>query len=68
MGKQIKIRLMELGKSQTDLLHAVQKRGYPALYYTQLNTYINGAVVTPQSQAVMQIVCEILDEWENEAR
>ena len=67
MGKQVKVRLAELEKKQKDLLDVVRTKGYPRLQQPQLNAYINGAVTTPQAQAVMQIVGEILDEWENEA-
>lgn len=68
MGKQVKVKLLELEKKQVDLLMELRKRGYPRLQQPQLNAYINGAVTTPQAQAVMQIVDGILDEWENEKR
>lgn len=66
MGKQVKVKLLELEKKQVDLLMELRKRGYPRLQQPQLNAYINGAVTTPQAQAVMRIVDDILDEWENE--
>lgn len=64
MGKEIKVRLMSLGRKQMDLLVEIRKRGYPRLQQPQLNAYINGAVTTPQSLVVMQLVDEILTEWE----
>ena len=68
MGNQVKVKLLELEKKQVDLLKELRKRGYPRLQQPQLSSYINGAVITPQSQAVMRIVDDILDEWENEER
>lgn len=68
MGKQVKVRLAELGKKQVDLLMKLRTMGYPKLQQPQLNAYINGAIVTPQAQAVMHLVDKILDEWENESR
>ena len=68
MGNHVKVRLAELEKKQKDLLEVIRTKGYPRLQQPQLSSYINGAVITPQSQAVMRIVDEILDEWENEER
>lgn len=66
MGNHVKVRLAELEKKQKDLLEVIRTKGYPRLQQPQLNAYINGAVTTPQSQAVMRIVDEILDEWKRQ--
>lgn len=60
---QIKIRLLELGKKQTDLLAEVHKRGYPRLTAGQLSGYINNTIPGPQRDAVIELCHDILDEW-----
>ncbi len=64
----IMIDLMKLGKTQRDLLEELKKRGYPRLYQQQLSAYIRGTVCGPQSEAVIKIVHEIIDNWRNEKR
>lgn len=60
----IKIRLLELGKKQVDLVTEIRKRGYPKLDPTMLSRYIDGRDITPQAKAVLGICEDILDEWE----
>ena len=64
MNKDIKVRLTQLGKKQVDLLEVIRKRGYPKLLSCTLSSYINGHVLGPQSEVVLTIAREILDEWE----
>lgn len=64
----IMIDLMKLGKTQRDLLEELKKRGYPRLYQQQLSAYIRGTVCGPQSEAVIKIVHEIIDQWKDGKR
>ena len=66
MNKDIKVRLMQLGKKQTELLKEIRKKGYPKLLPCALSSYINGHVLGPQAEVVLSIAREILDEWEKE--
>ena len=61
----IKIKLLELGKKQVDLLDEVRKRGYPKLDPATLSKYINAHSITPQAKTVLAICDDILNEWEN---
>lgn len=65
MNKYIKIKLIELGKKQVDLLDEIRKRGYPGLADTQLSRYINSRERTAQAEAVLDICRQIIDDWEN---
>lgn len=67
MGNTTKVRLAMLGKKQVDVLSEVRRRGYANLELSQLNAYINGRNTTPQAKAVMKIVDDVLNEWENKA-
>ena len=64
MENLVKIRLLNLGKKQGDLLKVIRSKGYSNLQPPQLSSYINGANTTPQAQAVMKIVYETLEQWE----
>ena len=66
MENSVKLRLLNLGKKQVDLLKVIRKKGYTNLQPPQLSSYINGANTTPQAKAVMQIVYETLEQWEAE--
>lgn len=66
MENSVKLRLLNLGKKQVDLLKVIRKKGYTNLQPPQLSSYINGANTTPQAQAVMKIVYETLEQWEAE--
>lgn len=63
----IKIKLLELGKKQVDLLDEVRKRGYPKLDPSVLSRYINGREIAPQAKAVLALCEDILSEWEKSA-
>ena len=60
----IKIRLLELGKKQVDLVDELRKHGFPKLGPSLLSRYINGRHVTPQAHSVMDMCDKILTEWE----
>ena len=65
MGKDIKIRLIELGKKQVDLLAEIRESGFPKLYDTQLSKYISGRDKSPQAVAVLKLADDILSRWES---
>lgn len=65
-AKKIKMRLLELDKSQKDLLLAIRAKGYPKLQQPQLNQYINGALTTPLADEVMAVANIVLSEWESQ--
>lgn len=67
MANVVRPRLAELGKTQVELLKEIRKRGFKNLNAQQLSKYANGHEITPQSEAVMEIAFEILDEWENKS-
>lgn len=64
MGKDIKIRLLEMGKKQVDLLEELRENGFPNLYDSQLSKYLSGRDKSPQAIAVLKLVEEILTKWE----
>lgn len=61
-----KIRLLQLGKKQVDLLAILQKNGYPKLGPETLSKIINRHLNTPLAYQVRENVDKILTEWENE--
>lgn len=64
LNKDIKVRLAQLDKKQTDLLDEVRKEGYPRLTQTAFCAYINGRIGGPQAEVVLEIARGILDIWE----
>ena len=64
MPFKIKVRLMELGKKQTDLIPELAKRGIKA-NPTEISQAVNG---TNQQKKIMDIISaanEIVSEWEH---
>lgn len=61
-----KIRLLQLGKKQVDLLNLLQKRGFPSLCPQTLSAAINRRLNTPLACRVRNEVDQILTEWEKE--
>lgn len=61
----IKIKLLELGKRQTDLLDELRRRGWKRLQQTELSTIVNGKLTTPKARSVLAMCDEILADWEN---
>ena len=64
MGKEIKHRLLELGKKQVDLLGELRRRGHERVSPQELSCFISGVVQTPKSTAVLKSVLDILSDWE----
>lgn len=61
-----KIRLIQLGKKQTDLLEELHKRGYRTVNAGCLSRAINNKSIEPLAQRVREMVEDILTEWEAE--
>ena len=65
MAKDIKFKLLRIGKKQVDLLRELRNRGQK-VSPQELSCFISGVVQTPKSEAVLKIARDILDEWEKE--
>lgn len=64
----IKMKLLELGKTQSDLLREIHKRGCETLDASRLSQIIRGIIInTPQSEHVMSLCKDILAEWGEKA-
>lgn len=62
----IKIRLLQLGKTQVDLLRELHKRGYSSMVPATVSSIINKKLNTPQAFEIRGVIDKILDEWEKE--
>lgn len=60
----IKMKLLELGKKQVDLLEELKKRGYNKIYPSELSLMLSGSLTTPKSEGVIDCCYEIINEWE----
>lgn len=65
MPFKIKVRLVELGKKQVDLIPELAKRGIK-VDPTELSYAIRGITQTPKSGKILSSVNEIVSEWERE--
>lgn len=63
MPFKIKVRLVELGKSQVDLIPELAKRGIKA-NSTELSYAIRGISQTPKSEKILSAANEIVSGWE----
>ena len=61
-----KIRLLQLGKKQVDLLAEIHNRGYKQIDPGLLSNIINRRINTPQAFTIRELCDKILDEWEKE--
>lgn len=61
----LKMRLLRLGKTQTELYNEIRRRGYPNLYITSFYSFVAQRVKGPQAEGVMALAEKILEEWEN---
>lgn len=66
MGKSIKIRLIQLGKTNRDLLNELHKIGRNTLDDSMLSRIINGYYNYGMGPEVLQDISDILDKWEAE--
>ena len=65
MRRNIKIRLLELGKTQRWLLEEVQKRGYKTVHEPKFSSIINGVYTAGYSEQVLDLCDAILKEQED---
>lgn len=65
MPFKIKVRLVELGKSQVDLIPELAKKGIKA-NPTELSYAIRGKSQTPKSEKILSAANEIVSGWERE--
>ena len=66
MGIDIKMRLLALGKTQTDLLLVLHEKGFTGIDKSRLSLYIRGIMTNPQQKKALKIIYETLDMWEKE--
>lgn len=59
----IKIRLLQLGMKQVDLLEPLRERGFK-ISSTELNKAINGREAQPKHLEALEAIKKILDEKE----
>lgn len=64
MGKSIKIRLVQLDKSNRDLLDELHKIGRGTLNDSMLSNIINGRYNYGMASDVLDDISRILDQWE----
>lgn len=65
MRHRIKIRLMELGKTQQgDLLNALRERGIVINESRDLGKMLNGVTRTPRAEKIVAMCDEIVTAWE----
>lgn len=62
----IKIRLLQLGKRQTDLLDELHKMGYNEVEAPTLSNSISYRLRTPKGDMVRELCDQILTKWEQE--
>jgi hypothetical protein len=66
-ANSIKMRLLSLGKKQTDLFDELENRGVQIGNFSQLNAYINGRMITGEkAQFVLTNINRVLSDWESE--
>lgn len=61
-----KIRLIQLGKKQVDLLMEIHKRGHNEVTAAEMSNTINYRIQTPKAFLIREWCDEILTEWEKE--
>lgn len=63
---QIKIKLLQLDKKQSDLLPELRSRGF-TIGAQELSSFITGRTLGPKHDAVLENVADILCKWEKKA-
>ena len=64
MGKELKLRLCQLGIKQCELVVELKKRGFSSMSASYLSGIINGYQTGPTPNAVLKTVDQILKEHE----
>lgn len=62
----IKVRLMQLGKKQVDLILALEKVGIKTTP-PELSNSLSGNLKIPKADKILSVCNEIVSEWEKEA-
>lgn len=58
----IKIKLLELGRRQTDLVVELRKRGYK-IQPSELSSMLSGMLATQKTEEIKRVSEEIIEEW-----
>ncbi len=66
--KELKLRLVELDKRQTDIVRELQKRGFKNLDRATFSSYLSRTRTGPQADTVLALAEEIVTQWEKEAK
>lgn len=61
-----KLRLLQLGKTQVNLLDILREKGYSTLCPQTVSIIINHRLNTPLAYRVREEIDKILTEWEKE--
>lgn len=64
-GKEIKVRLIKLGKKQKDLVFALRERGF-TVDSSSLSACLNELRVAPWTQRLLMESHKVLMEWESQ--
>lgn len=67
MSKLIKMKLLDLGRKQVDLMAELERRGITTSP-PELSNSINGNLNTPKGSRIRQECLYILDEWEKRGK
>lgn len=63
---EIKMRLLQVGKKQVDLIHELRKRGYTGIEAPLVSSVISGRNSYPKGLEIREAIGDILSEWEAE--
>lgn len=69
-GRQIKIRLLTIGKRQTDLVDEINRRKYThrgnvlKVQRSDMSNLANDRYFQPKAEAIYKAANEVLTEWE----
>lgn len=66
MPFKIKVRLMELGRKQVDLIPALKERGI-MITPAELSNTLSGMLQSPKAEKTLSAANEIVTEWEHGA-
>lgn len=64
MGKDIKIRLLQLDKTQVELAAELRTRGFRNVDGCGISKVVSGYLQTPLALKIKEEIYEVLDEWE----
>lgn len=64
MGQELRIRLLQCGIKQCQLVVELKKRGYKSMSASYLSGIISGYQTGPTPDAVLKVIEEIINEKE----